>query len=214
MINLTTGQYLIASTGTDLGKTYFISEICKYLLKNNISCEAIKPVASGFVDGDLASDSAKILQSLNQNISSKNIDKITPWRFEQPLAPSVAAKMAKKNINFIELVEFCQKNIKRSQKNDNFLFIETAGGIMTPINEKYNFLDLAEALEIPVLLIVGNYLGTISHTLTAIEALKARRIQLAKLIINSKIGDMDVNLNKQEIKNFCDFVVEDIDFFK
>ena len=58
---------------------------------------------------------------------------------------------------------------------------------MTPINRKKTFLDLAQELQIPVLLVSANYLGSISHTLCAVEALKSKKILVEKIIVNENL---------------------------
>ncbi len=186
------GQYFIVATGTDAGKTFLLTEICKKLRAHGVFCDAIKPVASGFKDDDLQSDSAKILQSLGREFSIKNVENITPWRFNAALAPSVASVMENREINFLELQKFCLEKILQARlgaqnKGANgveFFFIEGAGGVMTPISSDETFLDLIAVAKIPVLLLGQNYLGAISHTLCAVEALRSRDVAIERIIIN------------------------------
>jgi len=179
---LKAGSYLIVGVGTDIGKTFFLEEICKELSRKKIAVEAIKPIMSGFHDDDKNSDAAKILTALGKEISKKNLDEITPWRFEKATSPHFAGK-----INFSLVKKFCVKKIAEAKKNKQFLFVEAAGGIMTPINDKKTFLDLAAELKIPVLLLTANYLGAISHTLSAVEAMKSRKIKVEKIVFNNEL---------------------------
>ena len=174
--------YFIAAIGTDIGKTFLVENLCRIL--PNVM--AIKPIASGFND-DKNSDSAKILAALNLEISLTNISAITPWRFKEALSPHFAAQISGNNIDFSAVKKFCEEKISEAKNSDNFLFIEAAGGVMTPINNNHTFLDLAAELQIPVLLLSANYLGSISHTLCAIEALKCRELVIEKIIINSEL---------------------------
>jgi dethiobiotin synthetase len=175
--------YFIAAIGTDIGKTFLVENLCRIL--PNVM--AIKPIASGFNDDDKNSDSAKILAALNLEISLTNIIAITPWRFKEALSPHFAAQISGNNIDFSAVKKFCEEKISEAKNSDNFLFIEAAGGVMTPINNNHTFLDLAAELQIPVLLLSANYLGSISHTLCAIEALKCRELVIEKIIINSEL---------------------------
>lgn len=195
--------YLILGVGTDIGKTFFLEEICKNLRQKKTALEAIKPIMSGFGDDDKNSDSAKIITALGKKLSKENLDEITPWRFEQPISPHFAGK-----INFSEVKKFCSKKIAQAKKTKQLLFIEGAGGVMTPINDKKTFLDLAAELEIPILLLTANYLGAISHTLCAVAALKSRKISIENIIFNeglptsrksSLVNDSEV---MQTIENF------------
>ncbi len=181
-------QFFITATGTDIGKTFTLEKICQKLIKDGNKVEAIKPIISGFNDNDQNSDSAKILKILGLDLTKNNLDKISPYRFSAPLSPNIAAALENKNIDFSELVKFCQDKIFAAQNNNNYLFIEGSGGVMTPVNNNKTFADLIVELKIPAILVTGNYLGTISHTLSAIKVLQAHKIEVAQIIFNCK-GD-------------------------
>lgn len=175
--------YFISAVGTDIGKTFLVENLCR----NLSGVAAIKPIASGFRDDDSNSDSAKILAALRLKNSAENLDLISPWRFAEAASPHFAATNSGTEINFAAVKNFCVEKISAAKKSGNFLFIEGAGGVMTPINAQYTFLDLAAELKIPTLLLTANYLGAISHTLCAVEALRARHIAIAKIIVNEEL---------------------------
>lgn len=187
--------YLVLGIGTDIGKTFLVENLCR----NLSGAKAVKPIASGFRDDDQNSDSAKILSALKLEISQKNIEAITPWRFEKAVSPHFAGE-----INFSEVKNFCLEKISEAKKQNHFLFIEAAGGVMTPINNEKTFLDLAAELQIPALLVSANYLGSISHTLCAVEALKVKKILLEKIIINEhgSVAQNDIFEVAKTIQNF------------
>ncbi len=168
--------YLILGTGTDIGKSFLVENLCRILPK----VTAIKPVCTGFLDSDKNSDPARILAALGLEISEKNLNEITPWRFAEPCSPH----FVNEQIDFLAVKNFCQKKIL--EVGEKTLLIEAAGGVMTPINNQKTFLDLAFELKISVLLVAGNYLGAISHALSAVEALKARDVVVEKIIVNER----------------------------
>lgn len=172
-------SYLILGIGTDIGKTFLVENLCR----KYAGSLAIKPIASGCVDADKNSDPAKILAALGLKLNKKNLDEIAPWRFKKAVSPHFAG-----DVNFTDLVKFCRKKIAQAKKEKRLLFIESAGGVMTPINDQKTFLDLAVALKIPVILVSANYLGAISHTLSALEALKSKKICPQKIIINENFS--------------------------
>ncbi len=182
-------QYLILGTGTDIGKSFLVENFCRIFRKKKLAINAIKPIASGFLDHDLNSDSARILRALGEEISLENINNITPWRFEDAVSPHFAAKNCGKEINFFEVVDFCQKMIYASKNKGECLLIESAGGAMTPINDTKTFLDLAKELKIPILLVTANYLGSISHTLCTITALEKHKINIKTIIVNQHLTE-------------------------
>jgi dethiobiotin synthetase len=117
-------QFFITSTGTDIGKTFVLIDICQKLMAEGKKVAAIKPIISGFKDQDPNSDSAKILQVLGLDLTSQNLNNISPYRFSAPLAPNAAAALENKNINFDDLIQFCQKHINQAQQNNSYLLIE------------------------------------------------------------------------------------------
>ena len=68
------------------------------------------------------------------------------------------------------------------------MLIEGIGGLMVPLDNERTVLDLIEALRFPILLVTGSYLGTISHTLTAIEVAKSRKIEIKAIVIDESEG--------------------------
>lgn len=195
--------YLVLGIDTDIGKTYFTTKICQKLISQNQKILAIKPVISGFdINNIAASDSGKILQSLNLKINQENLDKISPWRFKTPISPNLAAKKEGKEVFFDKIVNFCQENIAKAQNNNEFLFIEAAGGVMSPVSDDKNFLDLANILQIPILLISANYLGSISHSLCALKALQSSNLEVEKTLINDGLSQ----LNKEFFQNHDEFI--------
>lgn len=183
-------KFLIFGTGTDIGKSFLVENLCRILPK----IAAIKPVCTGFDDADKNSDPARILTALGLEISKKNLDEISPWRYVETCSPH----FVKEEIDFDAVKNFCLKKIFNT--NNKTLLIEAAGGVMTPINNQKTFLDLAEELRIPVLLVAGNYLGAISHTLSAVEALRSRNVSVKNIIVNELVESK--YLVAETIKNF------------
>lgn len=193
--------YFITAVGTDIGKTFLVENICRNLLNSKLAVEAIKPVQSGFLDGDVKSDSARILQALGKDLSQENFDIISPWHFEKAISPHFAARAENQEIIFSEVANFCHEKIKMAKKDNQFLFIEGAGGLMTPLTDDKSFLDLLVDLKIPVLLLSANYLGAISHTLCAVETMKSRGITPEQIIINDYLKNSEENSKENSKEN-------------
>jgi len=202
--------FFITGTGTDVGKSFYLQKLIKYYKKNNIKFNAIKPVISGFDINDHENDSSLILKSLNLNINIENLNKISPWRFKEPVSPNIACKLENQEINFDDIVEFCQNSIKYAKNNNQNLLIEGAGGIMTPINDQFTYLDLMKSLKIPVILVTLSYLGTISHTLSAIKCLEDEDIEINRIILNHYNRKFDNEGNFINLKQFSTINIEEI----
>ncbi|MFT6333228.1 MAG: dethiobiotin synthetase [Lentimonas sp.] len=200
-------QIFISGTGTDIGKTFILERICKELISEGKKVRAIKPIISGFKDDDCGSDSAKIIKFLDLELNKENLDKISPYRFSEPLSPNIAANIEGREINFSNLVKFCQNEINLAKENGEYLLIEGAGGVMTPINNDKTFLDLIKELQIPTILVVGNYLGTISHTLTAIKTIQSSGVVINKIIFNCKEDTLSEQKQVETLRNFTDIEI-------
>jgi len=191
----------ITSTGTNIGKTYLINLLIKRALKLNYKISAIKPIISGFNMANLdETDSGIILKALSMN--KNRIDEISPWRFKHPLSPDMAAKLAQKIIKYKEIINFCNSHIK-AKKSDDILLIEGVGGTMVPINSKYTILDLIKDLNIPIILTIGSYLGSISHTLNSYEVLIKNSVNINSIVLNqSNENDVGIELTKSSLLNY------------
>ena len=110
----------------------------------------------------------------------EEIDRISPWRFAAPLSPDLAAAAEGRSIDFKALVEFSRD----AAYGRGTVFIEGVGGIMVPLDATHTVLDWMSALRIPVLLVAGSYLGTISHTLTALHVLAHRNLDIAGVVVS------------------------------
>ena len=84
------------------------------------------------------------------------------------------------------------------------MLIEGIGGIMVPLDDTHTVLDWMKALRIPVLLIAGSYLGTISHTLTALHVLAQRNIDIAAVVVSeSEVGGASLDETVDTIARFA-----------
>ncbi len=170
----------VTSSGTGIGKTYVTALLIRQLRAKEQNPHAFKPVVSGF-DPVCAeeSDPGVLLASLNRPLTKKNMDDISPWRFAGAMAPNMAAKREGRELIFDHVIGSCQTAMEKTP-----LLIEGVGGIMAPIAQNKLNIDWIMALNMPAILVVGSYLGTISHTLTAVDAFKTRHLDLAGIVIS------------------------------
>jgi dethiobiotin synthetase len=176
----------ITATGTDVGKTYVATSLIRHLRRMGRLVDAIKPVVSGF-DPDKAvdSDPGLLLESLGLPITPQEIDRISPWRFREALSPDIAAEREGRSIDVDTVISFCRTMIDQRR---GILLIEGIGGVMVPLDADRTVLDVMMALQVPLILVAGSYLGTISHTLTALDALYRRGLSVMAIIISETPG--------------------------
>ena len=179
--------YFVTSTGTDIGKTFVTASLIRYLRESSQPVAALKPVVSGYDSSVVeTSDPAILLSALGRPVSAEEIERIAPWRFRAPLAPDIAAAREGRTVDFEKLVSYSRNEI---DSTTGLLFIEGVGGIMVPLDANHTVLDWMEAINIPLLLVVGGYLGTISHTLTALDVLAKHKLRIAAIVVSENERD-------------------------
>jgi dethiobiotin synthetase len=191
----------ITSSGTEMGKTFVVCGLIEAFKKQKKSVQALKPLISGMQEISLKnSDTGLILQALGQDVTPKNAAKISPWQFAAALSPSMAARLENREIVLKDVVSWCQQKTAKSPAQ--FTLIEGAGGVMAPLNDSGTMLDLMMALKWPVILVVGSYLGALSHTLTAIEALKGKADILAIMVNEKGASGVGLRATMDELARF------------
>jgi dethiobiotin synthetase len=176
----------ITAAGTDVGKTFVAAGLIRLLRARERAVDAIKPVVSGFDParaGD--SDCGVLLRALGLPLSEEEIEDISPWRFAASLSPDMAARHEGKEIDFEQLIAFCETAIEEAE---GAMLVEGVGGAMVPLDQKNTVLDWIASLDLPTLLVTGTYLGSISHTLTAYEVLDAEECDVPTIVVSESAG--------------------------
>jgi dethiobiotin synthetase len=176
----------ITGTGTGVGKTFVTAGLIGYFRGLGQPVAALKPLVSGF---DLAapsgSDPAVLLEALGREVKPEALQRVSPWRFRAPLSPDMAARAEDRAIDLQAVVDFCRTAIAG---NDGALLIEGIGGIMVPLDARHTVLDLMSLLNLPVVLVAGSYLGTLSHVLSAQDVILRHALDLRAIIVSETEG--------------------------
>jgi dethiobiotin synthetase len=196
-------KIFVTASGTEVGKTFVTRALISQLRKTGRSVHALKPIATGFKSrDDKLSDTKLLLHALELDTDAQGIDNITPWRFREALSPDMAAAREQTYIPFDKLIAFCEQ-----ENYSDVTLIEGIGGVMVPLNETHTVLDWIIALRAPVLLIVGSYLGTLSHTLTALGMLRTNSVTVTGIVVNQS---PDQPVTAQETANVISRFNKDI----
>jgi dethiobiotin synthetase len=170
----------VTASGTDVGKTFVAAQLLIELRVAGYRTRALKPVATGFDETRLEdSDSGRLLLARGDAVTLPAIEAITPWRFAAPLSPDMAAAREGRAIPFGALLDFC-----RAWHGADVTLIEGIGGVMVPLDAEHTVLDWIAALDAPALLVVGSYLGALSHSLTAARVLRERGCAIAAVVVS------------------------------
>jgi len=172
----------ITATGTDVGKTVVVASLIRHLRQLGHAVDAIKPIVTGYDPAQAAtSDPGALIAALGLPFSPESIDRVSPWRFRAARAPDLAARYEGRSIDVDGVVAFCQNAIARRR---DILLVDGVGGVMVPLDEHRTILDVMMALRLPLILVTGSYLGAISHTLTALDSLFRRDMNVVATIVS------------------------------
>ncbi len=176
----------VTGTDTEIGKTLVSSAILHKLVAGGVRACGMKPVAAGAEvrDGVLHNDDADMLIAAgNVNLPSHLT---TPYMLRDACAPHIAA--ARQGVA-IEPVPIIASYAEVSAASDAVV-VEGVGGFRVPFSDDFDSAQLAEQLNLPVILVVGLRLGCISHTLLTLEAIISRNLVLAGWVVNEIDPDM------------------------
>jgi dethiobiotin synthetase len=176
----------VTGAGTDVGKTFVTTGLIHALRTQHMPVDAIKPVVTGFDPAAaVTTDPGRLLAALGRIASPPEIARIAPWRFSAPLAPDMAAARTGGRLDFDALVDFCRDAAAQARGH---LLIEGIGGVMVPLDQYRTVLDWMTALRLPVLLVTGSYVGTISHALTALQVMARRNLEISAVVVSESPG--------------------------
>ncbi len=171
----------VTAIGTDCGKTHVSSAILRELTARGRPAVAVKPLMSGFSpEGLEASDAGRLLSAMGRKVTAETVADICWKSFEEPLAPNVAARRAGVPLDYAEMLAFVRGVLA---SHDGPALVEGAGGVMSPLTDTHTNIDLASDLGLPVLLLATSYLGAVSHTLTALDALTRRNLAPMAVVV-------------------------------
>jgi len=187
-------RYFIAGTDTDAGKTMVACALLAKARSQGLSTAAVKPVAAGCIDTKegLRNDDAE--QLLAQCTIALYYEQVNPVAFMESIAPHIAAQKQGQRMQVDRLTGFTSGVLMQGA---NFTLVEGAGGWRVPVNERETLADLAIALAIPVVLVVGMRLGCINHALLTAEAITGDGLELAGWVANCidpEMAELEANI--------------------
>ena len=196
----------ITGTDTGVGKTVISSALCAFFsVQKGMNVGVMKPFESGLSkqNKDLLPWDAICLREASG--SSDNLGLISPYTFEAPLAPEVAAALEHIEID-IDMVDRIYRGLLSEH---DLVVIEGAGGVLVPIKKDFFFVDLIRKWEAPTLVVSRLGLGTINHTLLTCKYLHDRGVKVVGVILNDTdgLGDLAARTNPEVLGRYLDVPV-------
>ena len=183
--------YFVTGTDTGVGKTHVCCALLHRFAEEGYSTIGMKPVAAG-LDAErrnedvealfAASTVASIVRQAQGLARTEEIRAlVNPFAFKRPIAPHLAAAEESREIRFAPI----QHALNLLRKQADIVVVEGVGGFRVPLGPEGDSADLARALELPVIVVVGLRLGCINHALLTVEAIRARGLTIAGWVANS-----------------------------
>lgn len=180
--------WFITGTDTGVGKTHVAAALVAGLCERGERVAPMKPVAAGCMrtKAGLRSEDALRLLAACARYDYDYTD-VNPYAFAPPIAPHLAAREARVEIRIDEILRRYARLRERAQR----VVVEGVGGWCVPLSETTTTVNLARALALPVILVVGVRLGCLNHALLTQESITHADLPLAGWVANAIDGDID-----------------------
>lgn len=173
--------FFVTGTDTEIGKTTIAAGLLHAARLAGLSTAAAKPVASGCEQTAQGLRNDDALALLGQCSLALDYAEVNPFAFAPAIAPHLAAREAAVELSVARLRPAVQQVLARCA---DFTLVEGAGGWRVPLAGHETLADLAVALELPVILVVGVRLGCINHAVLTAEAIARDGLHLAGWVAN------------------------------
>ncbi|MBI1913600.1 MAG: dethiobiotin synthase [Planctomycetes bacterium] len=172
-----------SGTDTSVGKTVVTAAVARLLRRQGRPVRVCKPVATGaaWSGGRWLSEDTWLLASAAG--MEAELDRVTPWSFKAPAAPPVAARLAGMSLSLSELVTA----VRTCAHPEAALLVEGVGSLLCPLTERETVADLVRELGLPLVLVARRSLGTLGHTLMAVEVATGRNLPLAGVVVSETV---------------------------
>ena len=171
----------VTGTDTGIGKTVVAAGLVRGLVAQGLRVAVMKPVASGSErtpEGLRNADALALMAASNVAVP---YERVNPYCFEPPVSPHIAADEAGIRIDLTKI----RVDFDALVESSDWIVAEGAGGWLAPIGPGIGIRELAMALHLPVVLVVGLRLGCINHARLTKQAIEAHGAQWAGWIANT-----------------------------
>lgn len=172
--------FFITATDTEVGKTLISGGIAKVLTKQGVKVGPFKPLASGCrkEQGALINSDAEFLAHCADTDLSLSL--INPVSYVTPASTILCERLEYRPVDYDAIADAYKRICDRT----DMVIVEGIGGVRVPLSPGIDTLDLAACFHLPIIVVARPNLGTINHTLLTIDAIRARGLNLAGVIIS------------------------------
>ena len=170
----------ITGTDTGVGKTFFACGLAALLKDSGYKVGVMKPAETGCVERDgklFPEDTVRLKEASGCDVP---LEKICPYQYRDPLAPSVAAERAGTRIDIDRVMDLYDE----ISSTHDVTLVEGAGGLMVPLLPSYTYADLAQVLKLPLIVVAANRLGMINHLVLTLEHSSCKGLRVLGYVLN------------------------------
>ena len=189
----------ITGTDTGVGKTLVSCSLAALLRELGYRVGVMKPVETGCSQrgGELFPDDAVLLKQASG--CDEPMEKICPYRFAEPLAPSIAAERAGDRIDIDQVLQGYQE----ISLGHDVTVVESAGGLMVPLLPSFTYADLARTAKLPLIVVAANRLGAINHLMLTLEHAQCKGLSVIGYVLNCPTDEISLasDTNREVLAN-------------
>lgn len=197
-------SFFITGTDTNVGKTRIAVALVGLLREAGMDATGFKPIVCG------GREDAEALQAVSGGVVT--INEVNPVWMRPPVAPYAAAMIEARMVD----LALVRNGFKQLRGNHGAVIVEGAGGWLTPVERNSTLADLAVEFALPVLVVAGNKLGALNHTLLTVRAVLAAGLPCAGVILNSTQlpapDDAAALTNRAVLEQLLEVPVVEVDF--
>ena len=169
--------YFLTGTDTEIGKTFITCALLQRASQLGLKAAGLKPIAAGTDAAGLNEDVENIRRASNVILPTATIN---PYCFQAAIAPHIAAAEEGISIEFASI----KATLDSALQQADWVIVEGVGGFCVPLGVDRDSADLAVALDLPIILVIGMRLGCINHALLTAEAIQARGLTIVGWVAN------------------------------
>ena len=175
-------RFFVTGTDTGVGKTQASRALLSLMADAGLQPRPFKPYESGCASLRRPADAVALKEAARSELP---LDTICPHRYRLPLAPGIAAEREGRESRWERTLEAFRS------VGQGACVVEGAGGLFVPLDPAHDVIDLITTLRLPVLLVARAGLGTLNHTALSLEALAARKVTVAAVLLSRSSAAKD-----------------------
>jgi dethiobiotin synthetase len=189
----------VTGTDTGVGKTLIACALVRALRAEGRRVAVMKPVASGAFrtpEGLRNEDAVALIEAAGPGRPAL-YSEVNPFCFEPAISPHIAAKEVGIEVD----IGTIRQVFDQLAAGAEWVVVEGAGGWLAPISDRETMADLARALAVPALMVVGLKLGCLNHAQLTRLAIERHGVALAGWVaslIDPQMSRVEANLEALE----------------